>query len=114
MGQNEWYIFGRMITHQQRHEARARFIVWMEPPWPCLILCRQHKYSPHSTQTYSRFIVFVGTGFFPIFRKKRMSRRPPEDRGAVVFLHNEGLTTAEICRRTGFERRFVRRWISRY
>ncbi len=43
-----------------------------------------------------------------------MSRRPPEDRGAVVFLHKEGLTTAEICRRTGFERRFVRRWISRY
>ena len=35
-------------------------------------------------------------------------------RGAVVFLHNEGLTTAEICRKTGFERRFVTRWISRY
>ena len=43
-----------------------------------------------------------------------MSRRPAEDRGAVVFLHNEGLTTAEICRRTGFERQFVTRWISRY
>ena len=43
-----------------------------------------------------------------------MSHRPAEDRGAVVFLHNEGLTTAEICRRTGFERRFVTRWISRY
>ena len=43
-----------------------------------------------------------------------MSRRPPEDRGAVVFLHKDGLTTAEICRKTGFDRRFVRRWISRY
>ena len=43
-----------------------------------------------------------------------MSRRPPEDRGAVVFLHKEGLTTAEICRRTGFDPRFVTRWISRY
>src|SRR6185436_10791734 len=41
-----------------------------------------------------------------------MSRRPP-DRGTVVFLHNEGLTTAEICRRTGFERRFVTRWTQR-
>ena len=43
-----------------------------------------------------------------------MSRRPPEDRGAVVFLHKDGLTTAEICRKTGFDRRFVTRWISRY
>src|SRR6188474_2042134 len=43
-----------------------------------------------------------------------MSRRPPEDRGAVVFLHKDGLTTPEICRMTGFERRFVTRWISRY
>ena len=43
-----------------------------------------------------------------------MSRRPAEDRGAIVFLHNEGLTTAEICRRTGLERRIVTRWISRY
>ena len=43
-----------------------------------------------------------------------MSRRPPEDRGAVVFLHKDGLTTPEICRKTGFDRRFVTRWISRY
>jgi transposase len=43
-----------------------------------------------------------------------MSRRPPEDRGAVVFLHKEGLTTPEICRKTGFDRRFVTRWVSRY
>ena len=43
-----------------------------------------------------------------------MSRRPPEDRGAVVFLHKDGLTTAEICRKTGFDRGFVTRWISRY
>jgi len=43
-----------------------------------------------------------------------MSRRPPEDRGAVVFLHKDGLTSAEICRKTGLDRRFVTRWISRY
>ena len=43
-----------------------------------------------------------------------MSRRPPEDRGAVVFLHKEGLTTAEICRTTGFDRLFVTRCISKY
>jgi len=43
-----------------------------------------------------------------------MSRRPPEDRGAVVLLHKDGLTTPEICRKTGFDRRFVTRWISRY
>jgi transposase len=52
--------------------------------------------------------------FSDFLRKKRMSRRPPEDRGAVVFLHKEGLTTAEICRKTGFDRQFVTRWISRY
>ena len=43
-----------------------------------------------------------------------MSSRPPKDRGAVVFLHKDGLTTAEICRKTGFDRGFVTRWISRY
>jgi len=43
-----------------------------------------------------------------------MSRRPPEDRLAVIFWYQEGLTNAEICRKTGFDRQFVARWISRY
>ena len=42
-----------------------------------------------------------------------MSRRPPEDRWAVISWH-EGLKTAEICRQTGFDRQFVTRCISKY
>ena len=100
-----------MITHQQRHEARAQSHNWMEPPRPCLIL--PNEKNMHHTTPHSRFCALVDTGFGSIF-SRRIARRPAEDRGAVVFLHNEGLTTAEICRRTGFERRFVTRWISRH
>jgi len=41
-----------------------------------------------------------------------MSRRPPEDRGAVITLHKQGLTPAEICCKTRFDHRFVKRWIA--
>ena len=66
MGQNEWYIFGRMITHQQLHEARAQFIVWMEPlallnSWQTTkIFTTQH--TPDST-----LCVFVGNWIFSDF-----------------------------------------------
>ena len=43
-----------------------------------------------------------------------MSRRPPEDRGAVITWHKQGLTPAEICRKTGFDHHFVTRWIKKY
>ena len=43
-----------------------------------------------------------------------MSRRPPEDRGAVITWHKQGLTPAEIRRKTGFDRHFVKRWIANY
>ena len=43
-----------------------------------------------------------------------MSRRPAEDRWAVISWHKQGLTTAAICRTTGFDRRFVTRCISKY
>jgi transposase len=43
-----------------------------------------------------------------------MSRRPVEDRWAVITWHKEGMTTADICRKTGFDRRFVTRCISKY
>jgi transposase len=43
-----------------------------------------------------------------------MSRRPPEDRGAVITWHKQGLTPAEICRKTGFDHHFVTRWIAKY
>ena len=43
-----------------------------------------------------------------------MSRRPPEDRGAVVTLRKQGLTPAEICRKTGFDYHFVTRWIAKH
>ena len=46
--------------------------------------------------------------------KKRMSRRAPEDRGAVITWHKQGLTPAEICRKTGFHHHFVTRWIAKY
>ena len=43
-----------------------------------------------------------------------MSRRPPEDRGAVITWHKQGLTPAEIRHKTGFDRHFVKRWIANY
>jgi transposase len=52
--------------------------------------------------------------FSDFLREKRMSRRPAEDRWAVIFWYQEGLTTAEICRKTGFDHHFVTRWISKY
>ena len=42
-----------------------------------------------------------------------MSRRPP-DRGAVITWHKQGLTTAELCRKTGFDHHFVTRWIAKH
>src|SRR6185369_12365317 len=42
-----------------------------------------------------------------------MSRRPPEDRGAVITWHKQGLAPAEICRKTGFDHHFVKRWITK-
>ena len=43
-----------------------------------------------------------------------MPRRPVEDRWAVISWYKEGLTTAEICRKTGFYKQFVTHWISKY
>ena len=43
-----------------------------------------------------------------------MPRRPAEDRWAVISWYKEGLTTAEICRKTGFYKQFVTHWISKY
>ena len=43
-----------------------------------------------------------------------MPRRPAEDRWAVISWYKEGLTTAEICRKTGFYKQLVTHWISKY
>ena len=43
-----------------------------------------------------------------------MSRRAPEDRGAVITWHKQGLTPAEICHKTRFDHHFVTRWIEKY
>ena len=43
-----------------------------------------------------------------------MSRRPPEDRLAVISWHKQGLTPAAICHTTGFDRRFVTRGTPKY
>ena len=43
-----------------------------------------------------------------------MVRRPDADRWAVVTLFREGLTPVEIVRRTGFDFRFVTRWIRQF
>ena len=40
--------------------------------------------------------------------------RPAEGRWAVISWYKEGLTTAEICRKTGFYKQFVTHWISKY
>ena len=36
------------------------------------------------------------------------------DRWTVILWHKEGLTTAEIGRKTGFDRQFVTRWVNKY
>ena len=43
-----------------------------------------------------------------------MPRRPAEDRWAVISWYKEGLTPAEICRKTGFYKQFVTHWIAKY
>ena len=43
-----------------------------------------------------------------------MSRRPPEDRWAVISFHKQGLATAAIRRTTGFDRGFITRCLSKY
>ena len=43
-----------------------------------------------------------------------MSRRAPADRWTVIMWHKEGLTIADICRKTGFDRQFVSRWIKKF
>ena len=62
----------------------------------------------------SGLCVFVGTGFFDFFSNKRMPRRPAEDRWTVISWYKEGLTTAELCRKTGFYKQFVTHWVSKY
>ena len=41
------------------------------------------------------------------FVSGKMSRRPAADRWTVIMWHKEGLTIADICRKTGFKREFV-------
>ena len=43
-----------------------------------------------------------------------MSRRSIADRWTVITWHKEGLTVPEIYHKTGFDQRFIRRWISRF
>ena len=43
-----------------------------------------------------------------------MVRRTTSDRWTVITWHNEGLTTADICHKTGFDRRFVGRWVKKF
>ena len=86
----------------------------LEPSLVFQILGKWRKCTPHATHHTRIYPYLVDTGFFEFLRKKRMSRRPPEDRWAVISWHNEGLKTAEICHQTGFDRQFVTRCISKY
>ena len=43
-----------------------------------------------------------------------MSRRSIADRWTVITWHKEGLTVPEIYFKTGFDKRFIKRWISRF
>jgi transposase len=86
----------------------------LAPPSTFRILGKLLKSTPHTTHHTQDLVHFVGTGFFDFLRQKRMVRRPPEDRAAVVSWYKQGLTPAEICRQTGFDHHFVTRWISRY
>ena len=69
------------------------------------MLCPQ-VFSPLYTFDFSFFHIFLGP--------RRMSRRTAADRWSVITLHNKGLTVAEIQRDTGFERRFISRWIDKF
>ena len=60
----------------------------------------------HTTHPQSRLCVFVGTGFFDFFSNKTHAAET-QDRWAVISWYKEGLTTAEICRKTGFYKQFV-------
>ena len=42
-----------------------------------------------------------------------MARRTTADRWAVITWHKEGLTAADICRKTEFDRQFVDRWVKK-
>ena len=86
----------------------------LEPSLVFQVLGKRRKYTPHSTHHTRTYHSFCRYWIFEFLRKKRMSRRPPEDRRAVITWHNEGLTPAEICHQTGFDRRFVTRCISKY
>src|SRR3569623_1578132 len=60
---------------------------------------------------YSIHVASVGVGvsqFFFFFKTRSACRTDHQnDRWAVISWHNEGLKTAEICHKTGFDRRFV-------
>ena len=43
-----------------------------------------------------------------------MSPKRTADRWAVISWHQEGLTVADISRKTGFDRRFISRWIKKF
>ena len=66
----------------------------------------------HTTQ--SRLCVFVGIGFFDFFSNKTHAAETSRGSMGSDFVVQEGLTTAEICRKTGFYKQFVTHWISKY
>lgn len=43
-----------------------------------------------------------------------MVRRTEQDRWTVVTWYEEGLSVADICYKTGFDRRFVKRWVEKH
>ena len=53
------------------------------------------------------FFGFVG------FRDFLMVHRSTADRHQVITYHNDGLSNADIARKTGFDKRFIARWVNR-
>ena len=63
----------------------------------------------------SRFCVFVGTGFFRVFTAEtHVAQTARRSRRSSFLAQRRFDDSAEICRKTGFDRGFVTRWISRY
>ena len=91
MEQNEWYILECLLTNNKQE---PKVIIGWSLPSPA-------KFFPNEKIIHhTAHHILLCLGRYDFSEKKRMSRRPAEDRGAVVSLHNnEGLTTAETCRK---------------
>src|SRR4051794_21861089 len=87
-------------------EGFARAFFGLPNPCQTEIIYTTH----HTTRTYRYFVDWI----FPVFTQETHVAQTTRRSMGVTSCHKEGLTTAEICRKTGFDRPFVTRCISKY